>query len=116
MPAAFLVFPWSFPPMISGVWPAAPGNVESVGHDGTVLAFPVASPLQAVSFEYASPVDVYGVTVSSPLLQSSLSLGLRGAPASEAGLGVCQMLDEVLAEPVSDRALLAWEVGRPIGS
>ena len=63
------------------VWPAAAGEVESVGHGVAILAFPVALPLETVPFLDAFPVDVQWIAVPPPLLECSLSFGVGGSAA-----------------------------------
>ena len=81
-----------------------------------VLAFPVSCPLEAMSVGDAFAVSVEGAAVFSPLLKSSLPLCMGGSAAAEAGLSLAVVLYEVLAEPVSVSALLAWEVDRSVRS
>ena len=75
------------------MWSAAAGVVEPVGHGVTILAFPVPHPLQTVPFFDSFPVDVQWVAVPAPLLELTLSLGVGGPAASEAGLRFTIMLE-----------------------
>ena len=99
-----------------GMWPSASCDVESVGHGGAVLAFPVSHPLEAVSLADAASVDVEGDALAAPLLEPSLTLGVRGPATAEAPLCVAGGLDVMLAVPVPVGALLTWEVNWTIGS
>ena len=65
------------------MWPSASCDVESVGHGGAVLAFPVSHPLEAMSLTDAPSVDVEGNALAAPLLELTLSLGVRGPTAAE---------------------------------
>ena len=95
---------------------AAAGEVESVGHDVAVLAFPVPLPVETMSSFDSFPVDFQGDVLAPPLLELALAFGVGGAAASEASLGLAVVLEEVLAGPVSVGALFAGEVDWPVGS
>ena len=81
-----------------------------MGHGGAVLAFPPASPVEAVPVVKSPLMDLEGDASAAPLLESPLSLGCGGSSASEACLGVSIIGNEVHALPVVRGPLLNGEV------